>query len=86
MPVLHIRNVPEELCERLRTLARRERRSVNAEVIGLLAKAVEPEDHQSSLVDTLHRAREIRSSLTKAPRRGPGSLSLLHSGRRERNG
>jgi len=39
MPGLTLRDLPEELLERLRTLARKERRSLNQEVIVLLEAA-----------------------------------------------
>jgi plasmid stability protein len=44
MPTLCIRDVPDALHAALRERARRERRSVNAEVIHLLERAVEPDD------------------------------------------
>ena len=41
MPILHVRNVPEELHTRLRERAEAQRRSLSAEVIHLLEWAVE---------------------------------------------
>lgn len=44
MSVLHVRNVPDALYERLRRRAEAQRRSLSAEVITLLTKALEEED------------------------------------------
>ena len=43
MSVLHVRNVPESLYERLRRRAEAQRRSLSAEVITLLTRALEEE-------------------------------------------
>ncbi len=81
MPTLHIRNVPEPVYESIRQLARRESRSLNAQVITLLSAAVTSgtETHVHSV---LERARRLRES--QRPGRGPSSLTLLHEGRAER--
>jgi hypothetical protein len=82
MPTLHIRNVPEPVYESIRDLARRENRSLNAQVITLLAGAVSS-GASIGVVPALDRARRVRES--QRPRRGPSSLSLLHAGRGERS-
>ena len=41
MPVLHVRNVPQDLYHRLQRRAKAQRRSLSAEVITLLTWAVE---------------------------------------------
>jgi hypothetical protein len=41
MPVLHVRNVPEDLYRRLAKVAEDERRSINSEVLVLLSEALE---------------------------------------------
>jgi plasmid stability protein len=40
MPTIHVRNVPEPVYEALRTRARRNGRSLNAEVVSALARDV----------------------------------------------
>jgi plasmid stability protein len=40
MPTLHVRNIPEELYDRIRRRARAQNRSVSAEVIALLDRAL----------------------------------------------
>jgi len=44
MPTLHIRNVPDDLYERLQSLAQAKHRSLSAEVIRLLSQALEKEE------------------------------------------
>ena len=39
MPTLHVRNVPDELYERIRRRARAQNRSISAKVIALLDRA-----------------------------------------------
>ena len=43
MPTLYVRNVPEEVYERLRERARRNGHSVNAEAVEILREAAAPE-------------------------------------------
>ena len=51
MAVLHVRNVPDVLYERLRRRAEAQRRSLSAEVITLLGRALEAEEESAQ--DTL---------------------------------
>jgi len=48
MPVLHVRNVPQELHTRLKQRADAQRRSLSAEVITLLEWAVEESERASA--------------------------------------
>jgi len=62
VPTLYIRNVPPEVYEALKTRARREGRSVNAEALKILEDVAEREGQQrlGSLTDRLRAiAREI---------------------------
>jgi plasmid stability protein len=56
MAMLHIRNVPETLYQRLQNLAAQERRSLNAQVITLLSRSVEEGSGKSSVTELLQRA------------------------------
>jgi plasmid stability protein len=68
MPVLHVRNVPEELYERLRQHARDQNRSISAEVITLLEHALaEPEHPQAETLKEIQRRRFFRPSDAGAP-------------------
>jgi plasmid stability protein len=83
MSTLHVRNVPETLHERLQALARADGRSLNAQVLTLLARAVRESPSLPGVEEILARARRIRAERS-ARRRGPSSLTLLREGRRER--
>lgn len=82
MATLHLRNVPDELHERLRGVAKRERRSVNAEAVDLLVKALDQEE-RAPVAELLLKAKEIRTG-TPTRRGRSSSLQALHTGRRER--
>jgi len=53
MPTLYIRNVPPEVYEALKALAKREGRSVNAEALRILKDMVGREQRSGSLTDHL---------------------------------
>jgi plasmid stability protein len=78
MPTLHVRGVPEELYEQLRTLAYAEQRSLSAQVIDLLARAMEEENgrqQQARLLDAIRRRRYT------PPSAAPDSTQLLREDR-----
>jgi len=57
MATLHVRNVPYELYEQLKSLAEEDHRSLSSEVIGLLAEAVESGSRRHRMraaLDALH--------------------------------
>ena len=60
MAILHVRNVPEDLYQRLQELASERHRSISAEVIMLLAQALEAEQtrrDQARLLAEIRRRR-----------------------------
>jgi plasmid stability protein len=68
MPILHVRNVPEELYERLQKRARKENRSISAEVIGLLQHALEDSDRSpGEILAGIRRRRFFRPADAGAP-------------------
>jgi len=77
MSTLHVRNVPDELYERLRQRAARQRRSLSAEVVVLLDQALEQEEASVTLL------REIRSRRAYSPELAgaPDSTRLLREDR-----
>jgi plasmid stability protein len=83
MATLHVRNVPETVYTKIRSLARAEGRSVNAQVIRLLTTVARDIATTLSVKEALDEARQIRRS-QDAGRRGPASLTLLQEGRRSR--
>jgi len=60
MPTLHLRNVSSHVYERLRSRAKANGRSLNAEALAVLDRALEREERAGSITDALRRlAREI---------------------------
>ncbi len=79
MPTLHVRNVPEDLYERLRERARRQNRSISAEVIVLLSRALaEVGENQVEILNSIRRRRFFRPAAVGAPE----STALLREDRR----
>ncbi len=78
MTILHVRNVPEELYARLQERAKTQRRSLSAEVITLLAWALEEAEHSPEA--TLAAIRERRAHVTYAEG-APDSVTLLREDR-----
>jgi antitoxin FitA len=79
MPILHVRNVPEELYENIRRQAQEQNRSISAQVIHLLERAVlESPQAQRQVLENIRRR---RVSLPVQPGL-PDSLSLLRQDRR----
>ena len=78
MPILHVRNVPEELYERIQQRAHQEKRSISAEVIRLLEYGLrETERSQAEIIDAVRRRRFFRPADVGAP----DSLTLLREDR-----
>jgi len=78
MPILHVRNVPEDLYERLQRQAQTQRRSLSAEVITLLIRAVE--EAERSPETTLASIR-LRRSFRPAEVGAPDSTTRLRQDR-----
>lgn len=78
MPVLHVRNVPESLYERIRERAQAQNRSLSAEVIILLDVALEASGAaQADLLDGIRRRRFFQPAAAGAP----DSTTLLREDR-----
>lgn len=61
MPTLHVRNVPEGLYEQIRQQAEAQNRSISAEVITLLQRAIESRARsQDEVLDNIRRRRFFR--------------------------
>lgn len=56
MPNVHIRDLPPETVQRLRSAAVRNRRSLNAEIVAVLVERAEQEVQQASLAERLGEA------------------------------
>jgi antitoxin FitA len=78
MNTLHVRSVPEDLYDRLQQLAHARNRSLSAQVITMLAQAVENEERRKRQAKTL---RSIQRRRFKAPKNAPSTLALLREDR-----
>ena len=78
MSVLHVRNVPDALYERLRRRAEAQRRSLSAEVITLLTRALDEEEPSPQV--TLAAIRDRRFYRPEAVG-APDSTALLREDR-----
>jgi plasmid stability protein len=78
MSILHVRNVPDELYERIRRRAQVQNRSISAEVIMLLNRALsETERPQGDVLANIQRRRFFRPNEAGAP----NSTALLREDR-----
>lgn len=78
MANLHVRSVPEELYEQLRGLAQSEQRSLSAQVVAMLDRAVDAERRRKDQAQLLTAIRRRR--FTPAAN-APDSVTLLHEDR-----
>jgi len=78
MSILHVRNVPEQLYERIKARAETQRRSLSAEVIALLESALEEAERDTAT--TLQAIRERRERYPISPD-APDSTLLLREDR-----
>jgi plasmid stability protein len=68
MAILHVRNVPEDLYERIRQRAQAQNRSISAEVINLLRDALEETERPQALIlEGIRRRRFYYPTGTSAP-------------------
>jgi antitoxin FitA len=78
MNTLHVRSVPDELYERLQKLAHAKNRSLSAQVITMLARAIEDEERRKKQAEVLT---SIQRRRFKVPQNAPSSLELLREDR-----
>ncbi len=77
MATLHVRNVPDALYERLRRRAEIQNRSLSAEVISLLDRALDETVDQAAVLARIQR----RRTFTPEDVGAPNSTSLLREDR-----
>lgn len=78
MPILHVRNVPEDLYDRIKQQAAAQQRSIRAQVIILLERAVEsPLRRQDDILEGIQRRRFFNPVEAGAP----DSTTLLRQDR-----
>lgn len=79
MNTLHVRSVPDDLYKRIQRMANARNRSLSAEVITLLAQAIDIEERRMKRARVLA---SIQRRRFKAPSRAPSSLDLLREDRK----
>nr|BAL57940.1 hypothetical protein HGMM_F53C10C14 [uncultured Acetothermia bacterium]BAL58554.1 hypothetical conserved protein [Candidatus Acetothermum autotrophicum] len=77
MATLHVRNVPDRLYEALKARAQADGRSLSAEVLTILERALKRNDSQQKLLQSLQRRQRFSPTKTGAP----SSLELLREAR-----
>ena len=78
MPILHVRNVSEDLYDSIKQRAAAQNRSITAQVITMLERAVEqPLRSQSEILEGIQRRRFFRPATSEAP----DSTALLREDR-----
>lgn len=80
MPILHVRNVPDDLYARIQRLANSRNRSLSAQVIQLLDQALQMEEARQSQARVLAGIRRRRVSYARKPST-PDSVTLLREDR-----
>jgi plasmid stability protein len=78
MQTLHVRSVPDELYNRLRALAQSEQRSLSAQVILMLDRALEDEARHQDQAQILA---EIRRRRFTPPPTAPDSVEMVREDR-----
>jgi plasmid stability protein len=80
MPTLYVRDIPEEVLQRVKKLASQEKRSLSAEVAILLDRALQEDTLRSRRAEALDRIERRRKSF-KLPPGTPDTLALLREDR-----
>jgi len=81
MATLHVRNVPDDLYERLRHRAATKHRSLSAEIIDLLEGVLGPRDRGAKMTEVLARLRARHEGLPPVPE--GYAADLIREGRGE---
>jgi plasmid stability protein len=80
VPTLHIRNVPSEIVDSLKRRAKKNGRSLNAEIVEALGASVEEEQRRGWVAKRL---KELRAEFV-LPKDAPDAVELIREGREER--
>jgi plasmid stability protein len=81
MPTLYVENVPEDLYEALRERARRQRKSIAAEVLSLLAENVVTEAERKARQRFLKQVQRLRSQRPRSTAAFPTSEDMQREDR-----
>jgi plasmid stability protein len=84
MPNLTVRNIPERTYKRLRARARSYRRSLNAEILDILAEKDSWEMRRLEIAKVLPELRLMREEIAREHPNAPNSVNLIREGRGRR--
>jgi plasmid stability protein len=86
MPILHVRGLPQELYDSIKTRADLEHRSLSAEVIALLERGLKAQESRFSMDEWLENARRFREELARdlGGKMGVDSATLIREDRDSR--
>jgi plasmid stability protein len=79
MATLYVRNVPDDLYQKLRTLAAQNHRSLSAQVIVLIEEALKREELRERRLQALEDIARLRATIK--PSAGPDSLDDIREDR-----
>ena len=79
MQTLHVRDIPDQLYNRLRELAQAKQRSLSAQVVLLLDRALEDKDQRKAQTQALA---DIRRRRFTPPPTAPDSIEMLRADRK----
>lgn len=79
MPTLHVRSIPDDLYDRIRSLAQARSRSLSLQVVTMLYEAAEEEESRNQQARALT---SIRRRRFVPPAKAASSLELLREDRR----
>jgi plasmid stability protein len=80
MAILHVRNVPDEICQRIQTLAEEEDRSLTAEVIQLLPEGLKAHEARRGAAAVMARIRR-EAEKVKLPKDWTDAAELIREDR-----
>jgi antitoxin FitA len=80
MPTLYVRDVPDELYQKVKDRAQRRRRSLSAEVVTIIDQMIERDAAREASLEALERITERRRSYTPPPD-AVDSLTMLREDR-----
>jgi len=81
MPNLTVRKIPKDIYKRLKESARRNHRSLNAEVLAVLADKDGWERRRLAIAETLPELRRMREEIARTFPNAPNSVTLIREDR-----
>ena len=84
MPNVMVRDIPEQTCKRLRARAKNLGRSLNAEILDILAEKDSWEIRRQAIAKVLPDLRRLREEVAREHPNAPDSVTLIREDRDNR--